>query len=113
MVISGGVLFIAPSGQIARETGWTFWGLARGAWGDLHAALGVLFIVGIVGHVVGHLRGLVQAMLGRRKGWRGLHEVGLALGLVGVVVVSSVLGVFPSDLVEEVEEFFKQDFWRP
>ena len=45
MTLSGIVLFFTPSGRIARDTGWEYWGFDRYDWITFHTWFSVLFVV--------------------------------------------------------------------
>lgn len=58
MGVTGLVLYFVPQGRIAYWTHWTFLGLDKTQWGDIHILSSVLFVaVGIV-HTVNNWRRL-------------------------------------------------------
>jgi len=52
MGISGIALYLAPSGKIAKIVGWTFLGLSRDTWKNLHTNLGFVTIGLVTVHLV-------------------------------------------------------------
>lgn len=59
-VLSGIALFLAPSGRIANRIGWTFWGIDKHQWGDLHTWLCLLFTVACLFHIVLNFRPIIN-----------------------------------------------------
>ncbi len=51
LIITGIVLYIMPHGRIAYWSGWTFLGLGKDEWDNLHIIFGFLFIVSGLWHV--------------------------------------------------------------
>ncbi len=84
LLISGGVLFLAPPGRVANWTNWQIFGLTKHGWGDLHITFAALFLVAGVAHMVFNFRPLLQhlgARLAGRSGFRMEWVVALVLGL--------------------------------
>ena len=52
LLISGIVLFIAPSGRIANATHWALLWLDKDGWINLHNVFAILFVTGLVWHLV-------------------------------------------------------------
>ncbi len=46
LVFTGVGLYLAPSGRIARETGWNFWGLSKLKLEEIHTKMG-FFLCGV------------------------------------------------------------------
>jgi len=57
--ISGIALYLAPSGRIAREGGWTFIGLGKDAWENLHIYFGFAMIALVTLHLVVNFKPMV------------------------------------------------------
>jgi len=52
VVLSGIALYLAPSGKIAKMIGWTFLGLSKDTWKNLHIHFGLIMIGLVVVHIV-------------------------------------------------------------
>jgi hypothetical protein len=50
MSLSGIAAFISPQGRVAYWTIWTFLGLTKSAWGDIHITTSVLFLIAGIWH---------------------------------------------------------------
>ena len=50
--LSGIALYLAPSGKIAKITGWTFLGLSRDTWITQHIYFGLIMIGLVVVHII-------------------------------------------------------------
>ncbi|MGY4707706.1 DUF4405 domain-containing protein [Candidatus Bipolaricaulota sp. J31] len=95
LAVSGIALFIAPSGRVARLSGWKFLGLDKEAWGDLHTVFGYAAIAFGLLHVafnwhclLGYLRRRAPLIVVR-------PELILALLLAVLIAVASLLGWSP------------------
>lgn len=84
-VISGAVLFLAPSGR-GGGRGWTFWGLNRHQWEEQHIWFCLIFtIVGIL-HLIFNLRPILNYLkIVGSKTYRFRFEWLAALAVSGVV----------------------------
>jgi hypothetical protein len=70
MILSGLILFFAPSGRLARDTAWLWWGLGRFEWIALHICFSLLFAVACVFHVYLNLRAIKRYFQGQlTKKW--------------------------------------------
>lgn len=86
MSISGIVLYIAPSGRIARDLDWRVWSLSRGDWTALHLTFSAVFMIAA----------LIHLWLNRRPIWSYLKiKTKVAAGLrwewLGVLVMAAVV----------------------
>jgi len=83
MVVSGGILFLAPSTRVAREVNWQVWGLAKGDWQNLHLVFSALFFVVAIVHTVFNWRLMLNYLkmrVAERRGIRWEWLVALVLG---------------------------------
>ncbi len=51
LFVSSVILFIEPHGRVAYWNNWTFWGLTKRQWDDLHICSGTLFILAALFHI--------------------------------------------------------------
>ena len=92
LALSGIALFIAPSGRVARLSGWRFLGLDKEAWSDLHTVVGYAAIAFGAFHLVLNWGCLVNYLRRRVPLIRVRPELVLALLLVALLAVASLLG---------------------
>lgn len=50
-LITSVILYITPHGRVAYWSDWTFWGLSKTQWSDLHITVGLLFLVVSLLHI--------------------------------------------------------------
>jgi hypothetical protein len=112
MLASGAALFIAPTGRIANDVGWTFLWLSRDAWQSLHVAFSVIFVTFGLAHLVANACSLIRHLRDRVS--RRLvvtREAGIALLLTIVLMATSVLALPPSSLLHDLNQFFRTAYW--
>ena len=63
LTVTGVVLYLGPPGGMARQTGWSFWGMGRDGWMAQHITSCAVFV----------LTALVHLWLNRRTLWTFLH----------------------------------------
>ena len=96
MILSGLILFFAPSGRLARDTAWLWWGLGRFDWIALHIWFSLLFMVVCVFHVYLNLRAIkryFQSQFTRK--WAFRPEWIAALLICVAILVGVLRGVSP------------------
>lgn len=96
LLVTSVVLFFTPQGRVAYWSDWTFWGLSKTSWGDLHINLGVLFLVAIFLHIyynwspiLAYLRTKVRKRVGMTP------EMGAALAVTVLVAAGTGFAVPP------------------
>ena len=67
--VSSGVLYFIPDRGVTGWTGWTFLGLDKQQWDNLHINLGILFLVFIVWHIYFNWKP-IKAYLKVKKKWK-------------------------------------------
>ncbi len=50
-LITSVVLYITPHGRVAYWSDWTFWGLSKTQWSDIHITVGLLFLIASLFHI--------------------------------------------------------------
>ncbi len=114
LVTSGVFLCVSPPGRIANWTDWRIAGLTKHDWIDLHVWFGLLFLLASILHIVFNLRLLMSYFknrLTRRIGLR--REWVVALGLCGVVLVGTRVGVPPFSTFLSFNERIKNSWDDP
>jgi len=76
MSLSGIAAFIVPQGKVAYWTNWTFLGLSKTQWGNIHITTSVLFLIAGIWHTCYNWTPLMQYLRGipgrMAAGWRDL-----------------------------------------
>jgi len=108
MVVTGLVLFIAPSCRIARDTSWTVWGHDKDQWVAVHVWLSIAFIIASAVHIYLNWRILIGYFKDKvRKGWAFRAEWLAALAVCVFFYVGSARGVTPFSSLMAWQETFK------
>lgn len=109
-VISGIILYITPSGSIARWTNWTFWGLGKSEWSAIHIIFSMVLIMILLGHLYFNWRILVHFI------WNKMHKVVNLKKEMAIAVVITILLVFgtlwnfgPFNSIVNFREILKRD----
>ena len=66
MVLSGAAAYIKPEGSVASWHSWSFLGLDKGAWEELHTLTGIFFLVFSLIHIVLNWKMLCQYLKQRK-----------------------------------------------
>ncbi len=107
MSVSGVALFVAPSGRIARDMGWSFWTLSRGQWITLHLAFSAVFLMAAVIHLIFNRKPIVNYLRIKSKKLGRLRWEWLAVLLVSAVVFwGSLVPVVPFSTLTEWRDAF-------
>jgi hypothetical protein len=113
VLISGIVLFIAPSGRIANTTQWALLWLDKGAWVNLHNVFAILFVAGLIWHLVFNWKPLSNYVVSRATHHLNLkRELLAALAVLLVLVVLVAQNLPPVDALTDLSDYFRQEFWR-
>lgn len=113
MLTSGVVMFLAPSGKVARNIGWALMGLGRPEWQTLHLSFAVVFIIAGLSHLVCNWRGLLHHLRDRATRHLTLKwEAGLALVATIWLVASAMLMLPPANNLHELNQYFRKTFWE-
>ena len=108
MVVTGLVLFFAPSCRIARDTSWAVWGHDKDQWVAVHVWLSIAFVIAAIIHI--YLNWTVLTNYFKSKIHEGLAfrtEWIAALAICVVLYAGSVRGVAPFSSLMVWKETFK------
>ena len=83
--VSGIVLYVSPSGRIARWGDWRFWGLSKDQWEAIHIVFSLVLLVIVIGHLYFNWRVLVHFM------WNKMRQVPNLKKELGVSCAATVL----------------------
>lgn len=113
LLTSGIVLFIAPSGRIASATQWALIWLNKDAWVNLHNVFAVLFVAGVIWHLIFNWKPLRNYVVSRATHHLNLTREMLAAVVVLLVLVAVVAqNLPPVDALTDLSGYFRQEFWR-
>ena len=109
-VISGIVLYVTPSGSIARWTNWSFWGLDKYEWSAIHIIFSMVLIIILLGHLYFNWRILVHFI------WNKMHNVvnlKREIATSGIITILLVFGILwnaePFNSIVNFRETLKRD----
>jgi hypothetical protein len=113
LLISGIVLFIAPSGRIANATHWALLWLDKDGWVNLHNVFAILFVAGLIWHLVFNWKPLSNYVVSRASHHLNLKREMLAAAAVALVLVVLVAqNLPPVASLTELSAYFRQEFWK-
>ena len=113
LLISGIVLFIAPSGRIANTTQWALLWLDKDGWVNLHNVFAILFVAVLIWHLVFNWRPLSNYVVSRATHHLNLkREMLAAVAVLLVLVVLVAQNLPPVDALTDLSDYFRQEFWR-
>lgn len=95
LLVSGGVLFLAPPGRVANWTQWQILGLTKHGWGDLHIAFGAVFLVAAFVHLIFNGRPMLRHLGARMSGRGGLRIEWVVALLIGAGVFAATRAQVP------------------
>lgn len=112
MLVSGVVVFLAPSGQVARRIGWSLIGLGRAEWQTLHISFAVVFIAFGLIHLTLNWRALLHHLRDRASKHLTLKwEAALALAVTAWLIASALVPLRPASNLHDLNEYFRKTFW--
>ena len=113
LLISGIVLFIAPSGRIANTTQWALLWVDKDGWVNLHNVFAILFVAGLVWHLVFNWKPLSNYVVRRATHHMNLNrEMMLARAVLLVLLVLAAQELPPVNHLADLADYFRQEFWK-
>jgi len=86
LALSGMVLYISPSGSIARETNWNLIALSRDSWRGIHVIFCSIFIIFVLIHIFFNWKVLISYL--KNKISDGIHcKKELIFSLILIVII--------------------------
>ena len=99
ILLSSGVLYFIPDRGVTAWSDWTFLGLDKQQWDNLHITLGILFLILIVWHIYFNWKP-IKAYLKVKKEWKVFTpEFNAALVLVSLFAVGTMTMTFPLSML--------------
>lgn len=109
-VISGIILYVTPSGSIARWTNWSFWGLGKDEWSAIHIIFSMVLIIILLGHLYFNWRILVHFIWNKLYKVVNLKREMATAGIVTILLVFGILwNVEPFNSIVNFRETMKRD----
>ncbi len=113
LVISGVVLFIAPSGSISADMHWRLLWIDKDSWFNLHNIAAVIFVIVAVYHLVLNWKPFMNYVISRATRHPNLKtEMVLAASMVLILIFIVATNLPPADILTDIRNFFRHDFWR-
>jgi len=108
MVASGIVAYVVPHGRIAYWTDWSFLGLTKTSWGNIHVMASLLFLAAGAFHIYFNWRPLTSYIVGKtEKGLGQKRELAITLAVLVFFVLSAIYRIPPLSYFVDLSESAK------
>jgi hypothetical protein len=108
LTVTGIVLYVVPQGRIAYWIHWSFLGLGKEQWGDLHMVFGGLFIATGIYHLYFNWKPFKKYLADRVKGHLQIkRELVGSLLLSLVIIMMSIYALPPVNWVFDLNDWLK------
>jgi DNA-binding CsgD family transcriptional regulator len=108
MALSGIAAYVVPHGRIAYWTDWSFLGLTKTNWGNIHVIASLLFLVAGAFHVYFNWRPLTAYIVGRTgRGTGQKGELAITLAALVFIVLSAIYRIPPLSYFVDLSESAK------
>jgi cytochrome b561 len=95
MILSSGVLYFIPDRGATAWSAWSFLGLDKQQWDNLHINLGLLFLLFLVWHIYYNWKPIKNYLKEKKKWVLFTREFNLSLLLVSVFMIGTIYMIFP------------------
>ena len=107
--VSGIILYLSPSGSMARRSGWGFWGLDKFQWTSIHIVFSLVLLLILAGHLYFNWRILTHFIWDRMRQVVTLkRELAGAFVIAVAVFVGTLWGLQPFKVVTDLRETVKR-----
>ncbi len=111
MSLSGIAAFIVPQGKVAYWTNWTFMGLSKTQWGNIHITTSVLFLIAGIWHTCYNWTPLMQYLRGipgrMAASWR---DLAIAAAVTVFFTVGGVTKTPPLNYIISFNNWIKESW---
>ena len=108
MILTSIVLYIVPHGRVAYWADWHLWGLTKTDWGNVHIAVGFLFLITLGLHLYYNWKPFVSYLKNKLKQIKVFTpEFNVALVITVLFAVGTYLAVPPFSYILTVNDYFK------
>jgi len=95
MLLSSGVLYFIPDRGVTAWSDWSFLGLDKQQWDNLHITLGLLFLVFLVWHIYYNFKPIKNYLKIKKEWVFFTKEFNFSLGLVSLFMVGTIWMILP------------------
>ncbi|MDK9717652.1 MAG: DUF4405 domain-containing protein [Trichlorobacter sp.] len=111
MTVSGIILFITPQGRVAYWLDWTFWGISKAQWGDMHITTSLLFALAGLWHTWLNWRALVSYFQDKVKKTVALKaELAVAAVITIFCTIGGIYKTPPLSYVLSLNDYIKESW---
>ena len=109
--VSGLVLYITPNGWAAKRLDWTFLGLDKYEWSDIHIVFSILWVAAALFHLSFNWRVLKAFAYQKAKGgWRLKKELALTAALTALIWAATMYHVPPVSYITDLGDRAKESW---
>ena len=111
LFLTGVILYVEPHGRVAYWTKWSFLGMEKDQWGNIHIFSGLLFLVAGGFHIYYNWKPLLNYISKKIGGALGYKRELFVSGLIVIwIVVSGILAIPPLVYVTDLGETVKNSW---
>lgn len=110
MILTSIVLYIVPQGRVAYWADWRLWGLSKTDWGNIHIAVGFLFLITLGLHLYYNWKPVVSYLKNKMKQIKVFTpDFNVALVVTLLFVVGTYFAVPPFSYILSLNDYFKDN----
>jgi len=102
MLVSSGILYFIPDRRVTDWGFWSFLGLDKQQWDNLHINLGILFLILLVWHIYYNWKPIKNYLKEKKKFILLTREFNLSLFLVSLFMVGTITMTFPFNFLVNI-----------
>lgn len=111
LILTGIILYIEPHGRVAYWSKWSFWGLEKGQWDNIHIFSGLLFLAAGGFHLYYNWKPLIKYLSARvETTLRYKRELGVCILILLYIVASGIWSLPPLAYVSDLGENIKSSW---
>ena len=95
MLLSSGVLYFIPDRGVTAWSAWSFLGLDKQQWDNLHINLGLLFLVFLIWHIYYNWKPIKNYLKEKKEWVIFTKEFNFSLLLVSLFIIGTIWMIFP------------------
>ena len=108
MILTSIVLYIVPQGRVAYWADWRLWGLTKTDWGNIHMAVGFLFLITLGLHLYYNWKPVVAYLKNKRKQVKVFTpDFNVALVITVLFAVGTYFNVPPFSYILSLNGYIK------
>ena len=111
LAITGIILYIVPAGRIAYWVEWSFLGLGKEQWGQIHILSCVMFLIAGGFHIYFNWKPLLRYFVDKATGGINLKkELAISLAVTVLIVAAAIEKMPPFHYVFELGDYIKESW---